>query len=104
MVVTLSLSGAKMNGCEEVISKMLALGISGDATLNTTVLDGVLEQGCRVRVASQPQKEHAKRLWEAIRTRCELTCGHVSIDDATNGCALDVFRPSACPGAVTPSS
>lgn len=100
MVGTLSVSGQKIaEDCSNVISAMSALGIAGDVTPNLTLVDGSRERGCRVVIATRPSKEHAGRLWERLRTECELTCAHLSVrDDVSEGCVLDVLRPSRCPG------
>ena len=97
----LSVSGNLKGGCAEVIDAMRRLGINGDATPNTTVLDGQLEQGCRDVIASQDRSDEAvRRLWDDVRGECGLTCAHVTISrDVKQGCVLDVLRPSACPGA-----
>ena len=100
MVATLSVSGPTLGDCAGVVRAMRALGIAGDMTRNESVLDGGQEPGCRVRVASQPSKEQARRLWVALRGQHALTCAHVLVGDApTSGCVLDVFRPSLCTGA-----
>lgn len=102
MVATLSVSGPQLHvDCSNVMRAMKSLGIAGDVTPNRTLVDGDEEPGCRVVIASRPSKEHAARLWERLRTECELTCAHLSVrDDVSEGCVLDVLRPSRCPGRV----
>ena len=99
MPVTLSLSGTRLaSHCDEVVSTMLALGINGDVTRNVSVVDGAVENGCRVLVASKDAKGDAKRLWDAVSTRARLQCAHVSGEERFSGCVLDVYRPSLCSG------
>ena len=58
MVAVLSISGSNiMNDCSEVILLMKTLGINGDVTSNKTILDGNLENGCRIYVASKNRED-----------------------------------------------
>ena len=101
MVATLSISGSLERDCSNVVDAMRSLGIAGDVTPNQTILDGGVENGCRIVVASRPYREKAERLWDKLRQECKLTCAHVSVrEDAEEGCVMDVFRPSLCPGRV----
>lgn len=102
MVATLSVSSHDFTPtCAEVTSLMKTLGINGDVTANTTVLDGLVEVGCRVRIASSSPKRDAATLWQRMRDRHALTCAHLSVGgDIQSGCVLDVLRPSLCPGSA----
>jgi hypothetical protein len=106
VVAVLSLSGPRLSAdCREVVQSMRDLGISGDVTCNTTLLDGAVERGCRAVVAGDRPLGSVKLLWEAVRAPHGLTCAHVKVEsDAVSGCVLDVLRPSACPGKQRPAS
>ena len=97
MVGTLSVSGPRLD-CAVVVDIMRRLGINGDVTSNTTVLDGRTEAGCRIVVASKPHRDQVERLWNATRDHFSLSCAHVALDHHEDGCVYDVFRPSNCPG------
>jgi hypothetical protein len=101
MVAHLAISSPLVaSDCSDVIRMMKKLGISGDVTPNVTILDGDLENGCKIVVASAPHREKARILWDALRTPLGLTCAHVRVESRVEGCVLDVFRPSACTGQV----
>jgi hypothetical protein len=97
MVGVLSISGNISTDCDEVIYLMKKLGINGDVTCNKTILDGNVENGCRIRIASS-YMEHTKLLWKTIQENLGLTCAHVNISESKDGCVFDVFRESLCPG------
>tara|TARA_Y100000748_G_scaffold237687_1_gene201695 strand:+ start:198 stop:515 length:318 start_codon:yes stop_codon:yes gene_type:complete len=102
MVGVLSISGASVS-CDETIATMRRMGIWGDVTPNVTVMEaGVVEPGCRIRITSRPQRAHTEALWHALRREHGLTCAHVHLaqGEEQQGCVLDVFRPSDCPGAA----
>ena len=105
-MVTLSVSGNLKKDCGDVVNAMIRLGINGDVTSNTTVLDNCIEQGCRVVIASQVNAEtNLERLWKELRDTCHLTCAHASISrDVKQGCVLDVIRPSLCKGSSLDTS
>jgi hypothetical protein len=94
---TLSISGKRVC-CEEVANMMSQLGVNGDVSANTTSIDGFLEPGCRIMVASKDSRADVYRLWTAVQTRFDLTCAHTAITHHENGCIFDVFRKSTCPG------
>lgn len=101
MVGILSISGPHVSPeCAEVVLAMRRCGINGDVTRNTTVLDGKVENGCRVLVASEPVRENTWKLWQTLQRRCDLCCAHVELNGGNlqSGCVFDVYRPSACPG------
>jgi hypothetical protein len=95
----LSISGkALLSDCSEVVTLMKRLGINGDVTPNQTVLDGSIEQGCRILVASKDPKENVKKLWTNLQDQFGLTCAHVDLLSHESGCVFDVYRKSSCPG------
>lgn len=94
----LSVSGDKLNNCEEIINVMQKLGINGHVSKNTTILDGSIECGCNILIASQPSKKNAKQLWNHLKDKFDLKCGYVNINGHEEGCVYDVFGPSKCPG------
>lgn len=99
-MTTLSVSGDMLErDCGNVLEALCRLGINGDVTPNRTILDGMVEHGCRVVLASR-KKEDVKRLWTDLRKRCALTCAHVRLQesDVMEGCVLDAIAPSKCPG------
>ena len=102
MVATLSISGKRVDkDCSNVLAVMKRLGITGDVTPNISLVDGDRENGCRILIASQPFKQKAEILWKEMQREADLTCAHVSVrNDTEEGCVLDVFRPSICPGKI----
>ena len=100
MVAILSMSSSSFSkDCKEVISAMKALGMSGDVSCNTSLVDGGVEQGCRVVLASSNETKDVASLWLRIRQIHNVTCAHAKIEkDAVSGCILDIIRPSLCPG------
>lgn len=98
MVAVLSISGSNiMNDCSEVILLMKTLGINGDVTSNKTILDGNLENGCRIYVASK-NREDTRQLWKSLSKSLGLICAHVKFSEHQDGCVFDIFRESLCPG------
>lgn len=97
MTIVMSLSGQELGDCSKVVRLLKTLGINGDVTSNQTILDGVQEPGCRIRLFGDKAK--AKRLWEAVRTEHNLTCGHIEVASHESGCIFDLPRASVCPGA-----
>ena len=95
-VATLSMSSVEFAAdCRDVVAHMRMLGIQGDVTCNTTVIDGDVERGCRARIASSTPRDDARALWERLSSAYKLTCAHISIDhDRFSGCVLDAFRAS----------
>ena len=77
---------------------MLVNGICGDVTNNVTVVDDVIETGCRVVVASAPAKVYVEKIWNHISRESNLTCAHVTEGEISSGCVLDFIRTSKCPG------
>ena len=101
MVGQLAVSGPELDSkCGAVITAMRELGINGDITPNTTVLDGTLEYGCRILVTSAPVRENTRSLWERLRAHYSLRCAHATLSEYESGCVFDIFRPSSCPGTT----
>ena len=97
-VGTLSVSGDRLR-CDEVAKLLQTMGICGDVSPNTTVLDGHVEPGCRIRIVSAPVPENTRLVWDSLKTRFGLQCAHVRLSaEDKSGCVYDVYRPSACPG------
>ncbi len=97
MVGILSISGDKISeNCCEVILLMKSLGINGDITPNKTILDGNIENGCRIYIASK-SKENTRVLWNSIANSMGVSCAHVKFSEHQDGCVFDVFRESLCP-------
>lgn len=96
----LSISGRFISeDCENVISILKKFNINGFSIPNKTVIDGKVENGCQIHIFQKPLKKNTKIIWEECKEKLELTCAHVKIINAEeNGCILDVFRPSVCPG------
>ena len=97
MTITLSVSGDMLGDCSRVVALLKRLNVNGDVTRNQTVLDGIEEPGCRIRLFGEKAK--ARLVWEALQKEMDLTCGHIDIATRESGCVLDVLRPSLCPGA-----
>lgn len=101
MVAQLSISGANLSAnCGEVLRVMRKLNIVGDVTPNMSVGNSTIEPGCRILVCSNPAKENAVRLWEALRATSRLTCAHLYVNHSESGCVFDMTRPSLCPDKV----
>ena len=97
-MTTLSLSGRDLGDCGVVVRAMQELGLSGDVTRNVSLVDGMLEPGCRALVTGH--LENTKSLWEDLRTKgLNLQCAHVVRHDLKSGCVYDVFAESRCPGS-----
>lgn len=105
MVATLSLSASDFSSdCREVVMHMRLLGLMGDVTPNTTIIDGEIERGCRATLVSKYELKDVKTLWTKLESIYNLTCAHVKIEsDTKSGCVLDVIRPSCCPGNLRAS-
>ena len=98
MIGTLYISSKKISkNCEEIIGLMHSLGINGHVTKNMTILDGSIEVGCQVIVASQPVRDNLCELWSAAQKKLDLTCSLVEFTHHESGCVFDVFRNSNCP-------
>ncbi len=98
MVGILSISGNLSSNCDEVILLMKTLCINGDVTPNKTIIDGNIENGCRIYVSSKDIYKNTKLLWKNISNNYGLTCAHVKFSEHQDGCVFDVFRKSQCPG------
>ena len=99
MKAILSISGDRVTeNCENIVGLMFQLGINGDVTRNTTVLDGRIEKGCRVHIVSEPVKKNSRILWEAAQQKLGLRCAHLEMRHCESGCTYDLFRMSSCPG------
>ena len=96
MPATLSVSGQV--DCKDVVETMKKLGIMGDVTPNVTVVDGGIENGCRINIASRPHMDNLKTLWVNLQEQFTLGCAHVKIGELQSGCILDFMRKSECPG------
>lgn len=100
MVAFLSISGPGLRNCDSVILAMKDLGIYGDITSNISVdPDGNVEPGCRVLIANKNFKEASTKLWERLKTECNLQCAHVRYHVSKEGCIFDVNGTSRCPSA-----
>lgn len=97
MSSVLSVSGTSVD-CARVVKMMCECNISGDVTSNTSVLDGVVEHGCRLRIVDGSDLAATRILWSKMQNEWSLTCAHVSWNVSKSGCVLDLLRASACPG------
>ena len=96
MVATLSLSGKELSSdCAEVIHHMRSLGIEYDG--QPTVLDGTIENGCRVVIAAKDPERRLRVLWEALKGPYKLSCAHEGGAGRHERLHTGCLRLSACP-------
>lgn len=99
MIGILSVSGKQLTDCTEIIAIMKKLGLNGNISRNMTVLDGELETGCNVAIASEPVKTNVQTLWNELKSHFGLKCAHVEFKHHESDCVYNIFRQSSCPGA-----
>ena len=95
----ISVSSPQITKCDEIIHLMRQLNIDGKISKNKTVINGNVENGCRIHVTSEPVKPNIYRLWESMKVKFELSCAHVEIKYNESGCIFDIFRETSCPHA-----
>ena len=96
----LSVSSAGLD-CGEVAAALQAAGMAAAVTPNITVQCDRgrcwRERGCRILHPCTNKGDVAK-LWNTVRERFDLGCGHLVVDGVHNGCIMDFLRPTSCPG------
>ena len=94
----LSISGAELN-CNAIAWKLLRAGINCDISKNVTIIDGQLENGCRIMSTISNDKE-INKIWDLVKNPPLVKCAHLKINNKFEGCIFD-FIPSNktnCPG------
>lgn len=98
MVGTLSVSSTSLTSCNDIVEIMQKLGMNGNVTDNITIIDGKIEKGCQILIASEPTRENVQKVWKRLQDQLSFTCAHAEIKHRESGCVFDVFRESSCPG------
>lgn len=96
-MTTLSVSGPRIDNCNEIVRIMQQLGISGDVTPNISVLGDTktsyrIENGCRIIMGDGWNK----KFWETLQRNYDLGCAHIDVPGRFNGCVYDWTRQSDC--------
>ena len=100
--VVLSVSSPELS-CTKLASKLVKCGINCDITENLTLVEGVVETGCRITFTATSDSQ-VKEIWEAARSEGRIKCGHISVPGRYSGCTMDYPFKSRCPGGTIPSN
>lgn len=87
---------AKDLDCVELAINLSKIGINCDISRNITVLDGSVENGCRVTTTAT-KDETISKIWKTAQSCGDIKCGHVSVAGGFVGCVNDYPWNSRCP-------
>ena len=85
--VVLSVSAPTLD-CGELVQLLARSGIDCSVTSNSSVVDGRIENGCRILSAVRTDAE-VMELWGVTRTMPGVSCAHLAVPGRYYGCVAN---------------
>jgi hypothetical protein len=96
----LSISSPEMD-CHEVAVHLKKVGILANTAPNLTSYNKGVENGCVITCHQITKPTLHAKIWEPLKDKYSLTCGHVHAQGLFSGCYYDFMRPTQCPHRTT---
>ena len=92
--MVLSISSKSLE-CGEIIRLLQKSNINCDVTSNITIIDGNIENGCKL-MKTINSRQDVQKVWNTVKNATDIYCGHLLIDGQYSGCILDYNIKSNC--------
>tara|TARA_B100001094_G_C17654549_1_gene541301 strand:+ start:99 stop:443 length:345 start_codon:yes stop_codon:yes gene_type:complete len=95
----LSISNKNLD-CNEVSKLLLEMGVCSSIIENKSIVYNNnkynIENGCMISINGLKSEHIESRVWNPLKSRFNLGCGHLEIYGKYIGCILNYIRPSSC--------
>lgn len=99
---SLSISSKNIRDCNQVIEKLLSLGIMCSVSENKSVICKKdkcwTENGCDITITNINPNSIDEKVWKPLKSEYNLNCGFLNIRGHYLGCIKNYIRSSSCPG------
>ena len=98
MSVNISISNSKQSNCNDIIQKLLFLGVNCRVIETVSVVENNIEKGCLITLDQEFNKKNRLRnLWYQIREG-GYECANLYIPGMFDGCIYNYINCNLCPG------
>ena len=96
----LSISSKSIKNCKDVTNTLLKCGIISSITPNYSIncnkKECWIENGCSIILSGIKPEKIEEKIWNPLKGKFNLNCGHLNIHGKYIGCILNYLQPSKC--------